>query len=127
MKFVMLDVNEIMRRKGIEKGGSVQKFIDSEVMRRTDPYTPYRHGFLKSGALAGTKIGSGVIEQNGPYARYLYYGKVMVGRAPKTVTSKDLTYSGAPRRGKMWFERMKLDHKEAILRGAMLMARRGGK
>lgn len=95
-----------------------QEYIDSEVLRLSMPYLPRQSGMLaRSGELA-TVIGSGEVIYNAPYARYQYYGKVMVGRAPKRLTDRDLTYSGAPKRGALWFERMKADHLEKIRRGA---------
>lgn len=44
------------------------------------------------------------IEVLGPYARYQYYGKVMVGKAPKTVTDRDLKYDKTknPQAGPFW-------------------------
>ena len=44
----------------------------------------------------------------------------------KEPTGKELTYAGAPMRGKKWFERMKADHKDDILRAAQALADRRG-
>ncbi|WP_312093465.1 minor capsid protein [Aminipila sp.] len=101
-----------------------QKFIDSEVLRLSVPYLPMQSGMLQKLGTLGTVIGSGEIVYLGPYARYLYYGKVMVGRAPKQLTSNNLTFHGAPKRGAFWFERMKADKKAQILRGAAKVARK---
>lgn len=107
-----------------------QKFVDSECIRLMNPYTPKQSGALIKSATLGTKIGSGHIEQTAPYARYQYYGKLMVSSTTgsawarqgesKVLTGKDLKYSTAKnlQAGKMWFERMKSDKKEQILRGA---------
>lgn len=95
-----------------------QKFIDSEVLRLSNPYIPMQQGILQKSGILGTKIGSGEVVYNSPYARYQYYGKVMVGRAPKQLTDRDLVYHGAPMRGRLWFERMKADKKDQILKGA---------
>ncbi len=103
-----------------------QKFVDSEVLRLSDPYIPMQSGMLKKSGILGTTIGTGEVVWNAPYARYLYYGKVMVGRAPKKVTSAKLTYHGAPMRGAFWFERMKKDKGKQILDKAALIAG-GGK
>lgn len=125
MEFKMDPTERILARRGIEEGGKVQKFIDSEVLRLSSPYVPHLMGILdKSGTLA-TVIGSGEVIWNTPYARYQYYGKVMVGSAPKKATNKDLTYHGGGMRGARWFDRMKADHKPAIIAGAALIA--GGK
>ena len=107
-----------------------QQFVDSECIRLMRPYTPMLNGILAKSATLGTKIGSGEIHQVAPYARYQYYGMLMVSSVTgssyaksgesKVLTDKTLNYSQArnAQAGKMWFERMKADHKDAILRGA---------
>lgn len=112
-----------------------QKYIDSEVLRLNDSYLPFRNGELKRSGILGTQSGSGEVVYNSPYARFLYYGKVMVGiqsrsawaklGEQKVVTEKNLTYNGAPKRGALWFERMKANHKDEILSGAAEITRRG--
>lgn len=51
-----------------------QKFLDSTVLKDTDPYVPMRTGVLKKSGILGTRIGSGLIEYIAPYARKCYYG-----------------------------------------------------
>ncbi len=101
-----------------------QEYIDNEVLRLSDPYLPMQSGMLKKLGILGTIPGSGEVVWNGPYARYLYYGKLMVGRAPKKLTDTNLTFHGAPKRGAFWFERMKADKKDQILRGAAKIAQK---
>ena len=100
------------------KYSNAQKFVDSEVLRLSDKYTPFQTGFLKKSGILGTDIGSGEVQWIAPYTRYQYYGKAMEGKPPKKVTDRDLQYNGAPQRGALWFERMKVDHKQEILDGA---------
>lgn len=103
-----------------------QKYVDSKVLQYNSKYIPFRTGFLNQSGTLGTDIGSGLVVYNAPYARYMYYGKVMrdamgramYGTAPKHVTNEPIQYNGAPQRGDFWFERMKAAHKETILRGA---------
>jgi hypothetical protein len=99
-----------------------QMFVDSEVLRLSSPYTPMQSGMLEKSSNLGTDIGSGEVVWNAPYARYLYYGKVMIGRAPKEVINVDLKFHGAPKRGAFWFERMKKDKGQQILDGAAKIA-----
>lgn len=99
-----------------------QMFIDSEVLRLSSPYIPFQSSMLEKSGILGTNIGSGVVVWNAPYARYLYYGKVMVGRAPKKVINKDIQFHGAPMRGAFWFERMKKDKGKSIIDGAAKIA-----
>ena len=91
---------------------TAQKYVDSEVLRYSDPYTPRDTGMLILSGKLGTVIGSGEVEYLAPYARRLYYGK-------------DMRFRGAPMRGALWFERMKVDHRAAILRGAEQIAKGG--
>lgn len=97
---------------------AAQMYVDSEVLRLSDSYVPFQSGMLKLSGQLGTVIGSGLVVYNAPYAKYQYYGYVMAGRAPKQLTDIPITYNGAPKRGKLWFERMKADHKESIITGA---------
>lgn len=115
---------------------SAQKYVDSECIRLMIPYTPMLNGIMMKAPVLGTKIGSGSIVYLSPYARYQYYGKLMVSSVTgsayarngesKRLTEKDLTYSTAkhPKAQKMWFEVMKTAHKERILRGAAAITRR---
>ena len=84
---------------------TTQAFVDNEVIRLMAPYTPLQTSMLIKSATLGTVIGSGEINQIVPYARMQYY-------------RTDITRKYDPRRGAMWFERMKLDHKAYILKGA---------
>ena len=130
----MKSTDILKKNRGLEPMGKVQKFIDQEVIRLMAPYTPFRMGVLESSAARGTKIGSGEINQISPYARFQYYGKVMVSPITgsswasrgekKVLTEKNLQYdtSRHPLAGKMWFERMKADKKDEILEGARKVA-----
>lgn len=120
---------QLLSDRGLSNGGRVQKYVDSEVIRRMKPYTPMLSSALIKSATISTKIGSGEIKQNTPYARYQYYGKLMVSRLTgsayarqgesKVLTNKNLNYRKInPNAGAFWFERMKSDHKRAILNGA---------
>lgn len=84
---------------------TAQEYVDSEVLRRSAPYMPIRTGTLiKSGQL-GTVIGSGEVSYMAPYADQQYYN-----------TAASRAYDA--QRGAYWFERMKADQKDEILRGA---------
>lgn len=116
-----------------------QRFVDSECIRYMDKYTPMRTGALIRSATLGTKIGSGRIVYNSPYARYQYYGEIygpnipiykdgelMGWRSPpkKHPTGREITYSKDknPNAQKLWFEKMKSEKGESILRGAQKIA-----
>lgn len=102
---------EILKKHGIEKGGRVQKYIDKEVVSRCDKYVPMRSGLLKRAV--GTVFGSGSVRYSLPYAKNQYYNNA--GRGKEGTENKGL-------RGRLWFERMKAVHREAILSGAARLA-----
>lgn len=114
-KFIIHDIQRSVAKRGLETGGRVQQFIDSEVLRLTDPYVPMdlaagaSGGTLKRSGTQHTKIGSGKAIYRTPYARRLYY-------------NPQYNFQGAPMRGGQWFSRMKGDHKDNILRGAAKLA-----
>ena len=133
--FTMRPNQEILARRGLEEHGRVQKYIDSEVLRLSSPYVPHDTGTLEDSGNLATDVGSGEVNWNTPYARYQYYGKVMVSPSTgstwakagerKVLTDQNIRYQGGGLRGAKWFERMKADHKEEIVRGAAKIA--GGK
>ena len=108
LKSMHMDKAEIIEKRGLEHSGKVQQFIDSEVLRRCQPYTPMDTGELIRSGIRNTQIGSGEVIYDTPYARRWYY--------------RDAQFQGAPKRGTYWFERMKQDGgKDAILRGVKCM------
>lgn len=92
-QFDMKPTSQILKKYGIDTGGRAQKYIDSEVLRLCSPYVPFDEGALQRSGVANTKIGSGKVVYRTVYARRWYY--------------RDANFKGAPKRGKMWFERMK--------------------
>lgn len=79
----------------------VQKYVDSEILRKCDPYIPFKTGMLRDSGILGTKIGSGRIRWLAPYARKQYYKGLSTGK-----------------RGRYWVKRAMTAHGESILRGA---------
>ena len=109
VKTVFNSLSTVLKDHGLNKGGKVQKAVDSEVLRRSDPYVPMDTGFLKKSGVLGTKIGSGEVVYNAVYANKNYYRNAGKG--------KQGTAKGGLR-GKFWFERMKLDRRGEILQAA---------
>lgn len=83
----------------------MQKFVDSEVLRRCSPRVPLQTGMLDKSGKLGTVVGSGEVQYIAPYARTQYFN-----------TSESRPYD--PNRGAKWFERMKVAEKKDILEGA---------
>lgn len=138
VKLNVLSHEALLAKYGLQEGGPVQKLVDSEVMRYMGDYMPRRQaGELEHMMVMATVIGSGQIDTPGPYAHYLHEGILYVSPTTgsawakkdeiKVPTDRLLTYAGAPMRGKKWFERMKADHKDDILKAAQACVARGGK
>lgn len=104
-KFKMLELNVLLSVRGLETKGRVQQYIDSEVLRLTDPYIPKDSGKLKQSGTQHTKIGSGEVRYKTPYARRQYFEN-----------------KGRGLRGKQWFHRSKADNRDTILRGVAKIA-----
>lgn len=103
-----------------------QKWLDNEVLKDTAPFVPMQTGMLMKSGQLGTVIGSGTVEYIAPYARYLYYGKVMTGPkyGPKRATDKDLVFSQSvhPQAQAYWFEASKALNKPKWIAGARKLA-----
>jgi hypothetical protein len=112
---VDIDSKKILASRGLGSSNKVRKYVASEVARLSDKYVPMSSGsgahMKKQRTIASD--GSQIVYP-GPYAHYLWYGKVMAGRAPKKYTGDDLTYNGAPMRGARWTERMLIDKRAEI-------------
>ena len=100
--FTMKSAAELKADRGLEVGGAAQKFLDTQVVAATDPYTPMDTGLLKSAP--GTSYGSGEVRYNTTYAHY----QLVHGRAPGTSVH-------GPLRGRDFWNRMKADCKDRLL------------
>ena len=106
-------VNAILAERGLQSGGRVQRYIDSTVLRLSDPYVPFLSGQLKTSGIRGTVIGTGLVVYNTPYARRQYY--------TNSGNGKQGTARGGLR-GRYWFERMKADRGQEIIQKAAEIA-----
>lgn len=88
-----------------------QSWLDNEVLKDSDEYMPFNTGNLRSSGIRGTKIGSGRVEYNAPYAKKTYYGFHMNFRKDKH-----------PKAGPIWFERAKAVNKDKWINGARKLA-----
>lgn len=98
----------MLRKRGLQEAGPVQRFIDSECLRLCDQFVPKDTGALKQSGIINTMIGSGEIRYRTVYARRWYY--------------MPADFQEAPQRGNYWFERMKQQYKDKILAGAKKIA-----
>jgi hypothetical protein len=108
LKSFVCNPKEIAQVRGVETGGKVQKFIDSECLRLCQNKVPKDTETLIESGRINTVIGSGEVKWRTPYARRWYYVPAQ--------------FQGSPERGNYWFERMKQQYKEQILSGAKRLA-----
>ena len=107
IKSYQLNLNSI-NKSTPNKINKAQKYIDSEILRRSDPLVPFRTGSLKRSGITGTKIGTGIIEYTAPYAKKQYFK----GRA-------------TGQRGRLWTRRMWISEKPDILGNAQKIIDKG--
>ena len=115
-----IDAGKILRRRGLQPGGPVQRWFTNECAKLMDGYVP-----MQSGTLKNTRyIGYDCVEYRMPYAHYHYRGMLMLAPSGsswakfgerKHDSGKELTYHGAPKRGKEWDRRMWADHGRRLL------------
>lgn len=109
----VLTMNANFQPKWQKRFSKAQVFVDSEVLRLSEPYTPLLTGILIKTGILGTEIGSGLVQWIAPYARYQYY----LPRKPGSQTG--------PLRGPFWFERGKNVWGRKLISGAKKIAGRG--
>lgn len=106
-----LKFNPSFAPKWTRRYSAAQRFVDSEVLRYSEPFTPLLTGTLIKTGILGTDIGSGTVSWITPYAKRQYYR----GRRPGT-------QQAGPLRGRYWFERMKAVRGQTIIKGAKKIA-----
>lgn len=90
----------------IYQSKKAQIWLDNEVLKDTTPFLPFKTGQLEHSGVLGTRIGSGEIIYNTPYARRLYYN-------PQFNFSKE----AHPKAQAYWFEASKSINKDKWIRG----------
>lgn len=146
IKVEMKPISTILTRIGVNKTGDVQMQLTRIVNKRITRYMPFRTGALST-KLKYIKSPT-EIEVVAPYARMMYYGKVMVnsktGKGPAFIpgvgyrykkgtilkaTDRDLKYGTTkhPEAGPFWDRRMMAVEKDAIVSEVQAYVRRKGK
>ncbi len=88
----MKQANEIIRSKGLDQAGDVQQFHTANVLRRIKRYMPFLTGATYKITAIQTVIRRPEIVTDTPYAKYLFFGKVMID--PKINAAGFLTPEG---------------------------------
>ena len=90
VKVDMTPVNTLMDRLGLTPDGDAQQHLTADINRRITRYMPARAPALST--TLKRVISPTEIEVNAPYAKVMYYGKVMVD--PETGAAGFLTENG---------------------------------
>ena len=126
---------EAIKDKLAESCTRAESIVGQQVIKDTAPFVPARTGSLT----IRTRLDGNKIIYPGPYARFLYYGKVMVDPqtgstfAPKggtkVLTNRDLVFSKAmhPQAQSHWFEASKAQNMEKWVRVADKAVKKFGK
>lgn len=115
---------EAIKDKLAESCTQAESIVGQQVIKDTAPFVPALTGSLT----IRTRLDGNKIIYPGPYARFLYYGKVMVDPqtgstfAPKggtkVLTNRDLVFSRAmhPQAQSHWFEASKAQNLDKWIR-----------
>lgn len=115
---------EAIKDKLAESCTRAESIVGQQVIKDTEPFVPALTGSLT----IRTRLDGNRIIYPGPYARFLYYGKVMVDPqtgstiAPKdgtkVLTNRDLVFSKAmhPQAQSHWFEASKAQNLDKWIR-----------
>ena len=118
IKVKMNSISKILKDHGLDKDGRVIKFFRDDADRLMNPYVPMQNGMLRRNK---TYPSNHEIKYESLYAKYQYYGKLMLAKngsawakkgEKKVLTSKNLKYhtSGTgPKWDKLMMQRRKND------------------
>lgn len=95
---IIMDVPNVVSRFN-PKFQLAQKRLDSEVLRTSAPFVPMRTGALMRSGTNGTKLGTGEIVYDTPYAKKMYYG-----------LNYNFSKDKHPQACAQWFEKAKAIH-----------------
>lgn len=142
VKIDVSDAATMLKNHGLNPDGRVQEFFTSKIMRKAGPYVPFSAGALRDSArISEDKC---AIIYDTPYARYHWFGNLMVdpvtgkgafysptygfwsrpGVNNKKKTDRDLNYNGAPLRGPRWVERCWINEKDNIIKSTEAFMRK---
>lgn len=126
-------INQIFNEKGVMPGGKIQKLLTNEIISISSPYVPFDGGPLKN--LITISPDFTWYQHEVPYARYLWYGMLMVDPlykkgamfspnygfwsrpgVQKELTNTEIKYKGAPLKGKQWTLRAFADNSDKVIK-----------
>lgn len=131
VKVKINNVNKILKDHGLNEEGRVIKFLRDDADRLMNPYIPMDNGMLRRNK---TYPSNHEIKYISPYAKYQYYGKLMLAKngsswakkgEKKVETSRNLKYhtSGT---GPKWDKLMLQRHKNDLVKDVENYTKTGG-
>ena len=131
VKIRMNSTNKILKDHGLNKDGRVTRFLRDDADRLMNPFVPMDNGMLRRNK---TYPKNNEIKYTSPYAKYQYYGKLMLTKKgaswaklgeKKVLTSKNLKYhtSGT---GPKWNELMMQRRKNDLVKDVENYIKSGG-
>jgi hypothetical protein len=117
-------VNQYLKKLGLEKHGTAQKFVDSEIIRMSDPYVPSDTTYTRKSVFLNSETGSGKITYDA------YYTNKEKTRTIWNDTRDTIHWQDAPLRGPFWVLRMwNAGGKERLMRELKALVKKlaGGK
>lgn len=131
VKVKMNPINRILKDHGLDNNGRVIRFLRDDVDRLMNSFVPMDNGMLRRNK---TYPKNNEIKYTSPYAKYQYYGKLMLTKngaswaklgEKKVLTSKNLKYhtSGT---GPKWNELMMQRRKNDLVKDVENYIKSGG-
>lgn len=131
VKIKMNSTNKILKDHGLDNNGRITKFLRDDADRLINPFVPLNNGMLRRNK---TYPKNNQIKYTSPYAKYQYYGKLMLTKngaswaklgEKKVLTSKNLKYhtSGT---GPKWNELMMQRRKNDLVKDVENYIKSGG-
>lgn len=131
VKVKINSTSKILKDHGLDKDGIVIRFVRDEADRLMNPYVPMDNGMLRRNK---TYPSNHEIKYTSPYAKYQYYGKLMLAKngsawakrgEKKVATSKNLKYhtSGT---GAKWDKLMLQRSKSELIKDVENYIKSGG-
>ena len=118
VKVKMNSISKIIKDHGLDNNGRITKFFRDDADRLMNPYIPFDTGMLRRNK---TYPNNNSIKYTSPYAKYQYYGKLMLAKSgsawaklgeKKVSTNKELKYHSSgtgPKWDKLMLQRRKND------------------
>lgn len=131
VKVKINSINKILKDHGLNQDGRAVKFLRDDADRLMNPYIPMDNGMLRRNK---TYPSNHEIKYISPYAKYQYYGKLMLAKngsswakkgEKKVATSRNLKYhtSGT---GPKWDKLMMQRNKNTLIKDLENYIKTGG-